>query len=76
MLRHAPIRSKVVAILTLPLVGLIALAAVGIGTTLARGAEAGRRNDLAQACPWLCGVGRLDCLMRRWWVGGSRTRSG
>jgi hypothetical protein len=48
MLRHAPIRSKVVAILTLPLVGLIALAAVGIGTTLARGAEAGRRNDLAQ----------------------------
>jgi hypothetical protein len=48
MLRHAPIRSKVVAILILPLVGLIALAAVGIGTTLARGAEAGRRNDLAQ----------------------------
>jgi signal transduction histidine kinase len=48
MLRHAPIRSKVVAILTLPLVGLIALAAVGIGTTLARGAEASRRNDLAQ----------------------------
>jgi signal transduction histidine kinase len=48
MLRYAPIRSKVVAILTLPLVGLIALAAVGIGTTLARGAEAGRRNDLAQ----------------------------
>jgi len=48
MLRHAPIRSKVVAILTLPLVGLVALAAVGIGTTLARGAEAGRRNDLAQ----------------------------
>jgi hypothetical protein len=48
MLRHAPIRSKVVAILILPLAGLIALAAVGIGTTLARGAEAGRRNDLAQ----------------------------
>jgi HAMP domain-containing protein len=48
MLRHAPIRSKVVAILTLPLVGLIVLAAVGIGTTFARGAEAGRRNDLAQ----------------------------
>jgi signal transduction histidine kinase len=48
MLRHAPIRSKVVAILALPLVGLIALAAVGIGSTLARGAEASRRNDLAQ----------------------------
>jgi len=48
MLRYAPIRSKVVAILILPLVGLVALAAVGIGTTLARGAEAGRRNDLAQ----------------------------
>src|SRR5215208_1188368 len=48
MLRHAPIRSKVVAILTLPLVGLVTLAAVGIGTTLSRGAEAGRRNDLAQ----------------------------
>jgi hypothetical protein len=48
MLRHAPIRSKVVAILILPLAGLVVLAAVGIGTTLARGAEAGRRNDLAQ----------------------------
>jgi hypothetical protein len=28
----------------------------------------------AQACPWFHGVGELDCLMRRWWADGSRTR--
>ncbi|MDP9210139.1 MAG: nitrate- and nitrite sensing domain-containing protein, partial [Actinomycetota bacterium] len=48
MLRTAPIRSKVIAVLVVPLVGLLALAAAGIGTTLARGAEAHRVNDLAQ----------------------------
>ncbi|HEV8651009.1 MAG TPA: nitrate- and nitrite sensing domain-containing protein [Actinomycetes bacterium] len=48
MLRTAPIRSKVIAILALPLAGLIALAATGIGSSLARGAEAHRVNDLAQ----------------------------
>ena len=48
MLRNAQIRSKVIAILALPLAGLIALAAAGTGTTLARGAEARRVNDLAQ----------------------------
>ena len=48
MLRTAPIRSKVIAVLVVPLVGLLVLAAAGIGTTLARGAEAHRVNDLAQ----------------------------
>jgi hypothetical protein len=42
MLRTAPIRSKVIAVLVVPLVGLLVLAAAGIGTTLARGAEAQR----------------------------------
>jgi hypothetical protein len=42
MLRTAPIRSKVIAVLVVPLVGLLVLAAAGIGTTLARGAEAHR----------------------------------
>jgi signal transduction histidine kinase len=48
MLRTAPIRSKVIAVLAVPLAGLLVLAAAGIGTTLARGAEANRVNDLAQ----------------------------
>jgi signal transduction histidine kinase len=48
MLRTAPIRSKVIAVLAVPLAGLLVLAAAGIGTTLARGAEARRVNDLAQ----------------------------
>ena len=48
MLRTAPIRTKVIAVLVVPLVGLLVLAAAGIGTTLARGAEAHRVNDLAQ----------------------------
>jgi Transposase IS116/IS110/IS902 family len=30
----------------------------------------------AVVCPWFRGVGKLDFFMRRWWVGGSRTRSG
>jgi signal transduction histidine kinase len=48
MLRTAPIRSKVIAVLAVPLAGLLALAAAGIGTTVARAAEAHRVNDLAQ----------------------------
>jgi signal transduction histidine kinase len=48
MLRHAQIRTKVLAILALPLAGLVALAAAGIGTSLNRGTEAGHRNELAQ----------------------------
>jgi signal transduction histidine kinase len=48
MLRTARIRSKVIAILAVPLAGLLALAAAGIGTTLTRASEAHRVNDLAQ----------------------------
>ncbi|HVD13180.1 MAG TPA: hypothetical protein VNK73_01875 [Actinomycetota bacterium] len=46
MLRNARIRSKVIAILTLPLLGLMVLAAFGIGATVARGRQANQVNDL------------------------------
>jgi signal transduction histidine kinase len=48
MLRNARIRSKVIAILTLPLLGLMVLAAFGIGATVARGRQANQVNDLSR----------------------------
>jgi HAMP domain-containing protein len=48
MLRNARIRSKVIAILTLPLLGLLVLAAFGIGATVARGRQANQVNDLSR----------------------------
>jgi hypothetical protein len=47
MIRNMQIRSKLIAVLVIPLVGLTALAAIGIGASVARGVQADRVNDQA-----------------------------
>src|SRR5215211_7335860 len=45
MIRNMQIRSKLIAVLVIPLVALTVLAAVGIGSNVARGVQADRVND-------------------------------
>jgi hypothetical protein len=45
MIRNMQIRSKLIAVLVLPLVALTVLAALGIGTNVSRGVQADRVND-------------------------------
>jgi signal transduction histidine kinase len=45
MIRNMQIRSKLIAVLVVPLVALTVLAAIGIGTNVARGVQADRVND-------------------------------
>jgi HAMP domain-containing protein len=47
MIRNMQIRSKLIAVLVIPLVGLTVLAAIGIGASVARGVQADRVNDQA-----------------------------
>ena len=45
MIRNMQIRSKLIAVLVIPLVALTVLAAIGIGVNVARGVQADRVND-------------------------------
>ena len=45
MIRNMQIRSKLIAVLVVPLVALTALAAIGIGANVARGVQADRVSD-------------------------------
>ena len=45
MIRNMQIRSKLIAVLVIPLVALTVLAALGIGANVARGVQADRVND-------------------------------
>jgi HAMP domain-containing protein len=45
MIRNMQIRSKLIAVLVIPLVALTVLAAIGIGANVARGVQADRVND-------------------------------
>ena len=45
MIRNMQIRSKLIAVLVIPLVALTVLAALGIGANVARGLQADRVND-------------------------------
>src|SRR5919112_3897739 len=45
MIRNMQIRSKLIAVLVVPLVALTVLAAIGIGANVARGVQADRVND-------------------------------
>ncbi len=47
MIRNMQIRSKLIAVLVIPLVGLTVMAAIGIGSSVARGVQADRVNDQA-----------------------------
>ena len=44
MIRNMPIRSKLIAVLLLPLLALAALAAIGIRANVARGVQADRQH--------------------------------
>ena len=45
MIRNMQIRSKLIAVLVIPLVALTVLAALGIGAAVSRGVQADRVND-------------------------------
>jgi len=45
MIRNMQIRSKLIAVLVVPLVALTVLAAIGIGSNVSRGVQADRVND-------------------------------
>ena len=47
MIRNMQIRSKLIAVLVIPLVGLTVLAAIGIASSVSRGVKADRVNDQA-----------------------------
>jgi HAMP domain-containing protein len=75
MIRNMQIRSKLIAVLVIPLVALTALAAVGIGANVARGVQADRVHD--QTAFALNVSGLVHELQRErdlsaGWVGGGR----
>ncbi|HJW58271.1 MAG TPA: hypothetical protein VJ931_01445, partial [Actinomycetota bacterium] len=47
MIRNMQIRSKLIAVLVIPLVGLTVMAAIGIAASVSRGVQADRVNDQA-----------------------------
>ena len=74
MIRNMQIRSKLIAVLVIPLVALTVLAALGIGANVARGVQADRVNDqTAFAVSLSTLVHELQRDLSAGWVGAAAT---
>jgi signal transduction histidine kinase len=75
MIRNMQIRSKLIAVLVIPLVGLTVMAAIGIAASVSRGVQADRVNDQAV---FAVSLSKLVHELQRerdlsaGWVGGGR----
>jgi hypothetical protein len=75
MIRNMQIRSKLIAVLVIPLVALTVLAALGIGANVARGVQADRVNDqtaFAVSLSTLVHELQRERDLSAGWVGGGR----
>ena len=76
MIRNMQIRSKLIAVLVIPLVALTVLAAIGIGANVSRGVQADRVNDqtaFAVSLSTLVHELQRERDLSAGWVGSSRS---